>query len=307
MRFSSRLLACALALPVTLPALADVHAFIFLEDPVALAQNRDRLKTKDVVLHAAYDQLIRAAKAGLAQRPVSVMEKALIPPSGDKHDYMSLAPYHWPDPSKPDGLPYLRKDGQTNPEVKDYLDKTYLPALCRTIHTLALASYFSGDRRYADHATKLIRTWFLDPATRMNPNLNFGQAIKGVNTGRGSGLIDMRHLLKVVDGIALMQGSGAWQEADQQAMKTWTIQFLNWMQTSPLGQDESQATNNHGLWYDTLRLSFALFAGQQELSRDVITSLKARLDSQMDADGNFPAELERTTSFHYSVFAEQYD
>jgi hypothetical protein len=230
------------------------------------------------------------------------MEKTNTPPSGDKHDYMSLAPYHWPDPSKPDGLPYIRKDGQTNPEVKEYKDKEYLPEICKTIQTLSLAWYFSNDDRYAEHARKLIRVWFLDTATKMNPNLNFGQAIKGVNTGRGAGMIDTRHLVNVVDAIGLLKNATCWKEADQQGMKKWFAQFLEWMQTSKNGMDEMNADNNHGMWYDAQRLSFALFTDQNEQAKNIVLNVQSRLEKQMDDNGFFPAEMQRTTSFHYSVF-----
>ncbi len=271
-------------------------------DAAALSANKSRLKARDAAMLPAYQELLRDASEALGFGPVSVMEKKHVPPSGDKHDYMSLAPYHWPDPSKPDGLPYIRKDGQTNPEVKEYKDKEYLPKLCESVYALSLAYYFSDDKRYADHAARLIRVWFLDTATRMNPNLNFGQAIKGVVTGRGAGLIDTRHLIKVVDAAGLLQGSAAWTSSEQAGLEKWFADFLHWMQTSKNGRDEMGAVNNHGVWYDTQRLSFALFTGNHDLAKKIVANLQRRLDSQMNEDGFFPAELARTMSLHYSVF-----
>ena len=183
---------------------------VFALNMEALSTNKKRIASKDPLIIPSYKQLVKDADKALQFGPVSVMEKKHIPPSGDKHDYMSLAPYHWPDPTKPDGLPYIRKDGQTNPEVKEYKDKEYQPQLCADVHTLALAYYFSGEKVYAQHAAKLLRVWFLDTATRMNPNLNFAQAIKGVNTGRGAGLIDTRHYIKVIDAIGLLRDSKYW-------------------------------------------------------------------------------------------------
>ena len=55
------------------------------------------------------------ARAALDATPVSVMEKRRTPPSGNKHDYMSMAPYWWPDSTKPDGLPFVRRDGHVYP------------------------------------------------------------------------------------------------------------------------------------------------------------------------------------------------
>jgi hypothetical protein len=268
----------------------------------ALEENKSRVSAKDPVIMPAYKLLIKDADKALEFGPVSVMEKKNLPPSGDRHDYMSLAPYHWPDPSKPDGLPYMRKDGQTNPEVLEYKDKEYMPKLCETVHTLALAYYFSGDKTYAEHATKLLRVWFLDTATRMNPNLNFAQAIKGENTGRGAGLIDSRHFIKLVDAIGLLQGSKYWKEEDQKGMKQWFSDFLQWMQTSKNGIDEMDAPNNHGAWYDAQRLSLALFTGNNDLAKKIILNAEDRLDKQMDNAGKFPKEMERTISLHYTSF-----
>jgi hypothetical protein len=275
---------------------------VFILDGKRLEENRSRIVSRDPALLPAYRQLLREADQALGEGPFSVMEKTNNPPSGDKHDYMSLAPYFWPDPSKKDGLPYIRKDGVTNPEVKLYKDKEYMPLLCSLVQTLSLAYYFSGEEQYAVHASKLLRTWFLDPATRMNPNLNFAQAIKGVNDGRGAGLIDARHFMKLVDAIGLLQASPSWKPADQQGMKQWFAAFTNWMQTSPVGLDELDARNNHGTYYDALRLSMALFTDSTALANRIVASVKERLDYQMDAEGKFPKEMERTIALHYNTF-----
>ncbi|MEO6612241.1 MAG: alginate lyase family protein [Chitinophagaceae bacterium] len=269
----------------------------------ALERNKDRIGISDPLIMPAYKQLLKDADKALQFGPVSVMEKKNDPPSGDKHDYMSLAPYFWPDPAKPGGLPYIRKDGQTNPEVQEYKDKEYMPKLCEMVYTLGLAYFFSGDKLYAEHAAKLLRVWFLDSATRMNPNLNFGQAIKGVNTGRGAGMIDTRHFVKVVDAIGLLQGSKSWSAKDQQGMQQWFSDFLVWMQTSKNGMDEMKAENNHGAWYDAQRLAMALFTNNAELAKKTVLNAQDRLDKQMDNNGSLPKEMERTTSLHYTVFA----
>lgn len=275
---------------------------VFSLNAKALEANKRKLLNKDASLMPAYQQLIKEADAALSQGPFSVVEKKNIPPSGDKHDYMSLAPYFWPDPSKPDGLPYIRKDGQTNPEVKEYLDKEYMPKMISLVHTLAQAYYFSNDERYANHAALLLRTWFLDPKTKMNPNLNYGQAIKGVNAGRGAGLIDTRHFIKAIDAIGLIQDSKNWKEEDQEGMKKWFAEFLRWMQTSENGLHEMATKNNHGTWYDAQRLSMALFIDSASAARAIVDNVKTRLNEQMDESGKFPKEMERTISLHYSSF-----
>ena len=276
---------------------------VFSINAVTLEKNKSRINARDPLITPAYKQLIKDADKALDFAPVSVMEKKNDPPSGNKHDYMSLAPYFWPNPATANGLPYIRKDGQTNPEVKEYNDKEYMPKLCEVVNTLGLAYYFSGENKYAEHATHLLRVWFLDTATKMNANLNFAQAIKGTNDGRGAGLIDSRHFIKVTDAIGLIQTSKYWTVKDQLGMKQWFADFLNWMQTSKNGIDEMNAKNNHGDWYDAQRLSMALFIGNTDLVKKIVLNAQSRLDKQMDDTGMFPLEMERTTSLHYSVFA----
>jgi hypothetical protein len=267
-----------------------------------LADKKARVRSKDPVLMPAYEQLLQDADKLLDYAPVSVMQKNGMPPSGDKHDYMSIAPYFWPDPSKPNGLPYINKDGVVNPEVRQYTDKTNLPVVCNNIYLLSLAYYFSNDEKYARHASKLAEVWFLDTATRMNPNLNYGQAVKGVTEGRAAGLIDSRFFIWAIDGIRLLQTSRYWTARDQASMKQWFSAFLGWMQTSRIGQQEMNATNNHGVWYDAQSLAMALFADSVELAGKIVQRAADRLDRQMDTSGLFPLELTRTTSLHYSVF-----
>jgi hypothetical protein len=275
---------------------------VIISNGVVLQQNKSRIQNKDASLMPAYKKLLRDADNALLEDPFSVMEKKNNPPSGDKHDYMSLAPYFWPDPSKPDGLPYIRKDGQTNPEVKEYKDKEYLPKLSKLVHTLALAYYFSDEEKYAAHAAKLLKVWFLNADTKMNPNLNYAQAVKGVNTGRGAGLIDARNFLNIIDVVGLLEGSKSWTSADNKALQQWFDGFLTWMETSPIGRDEMDAPNNHGTYYDVLRLTINMYTGNTNAAKLIVANVAKRLDAQMDAEGKFPLEMARTIALHYNVF-----
>ncbi len=268
----------------------------------SLAKKKAQLKANDAALLPAYDALIKKADELLHYKPVSVMDKTDLPPSGNKHDYMSIGPYWWPNPNTPNGLPYIRKDGEVNPEVRNYPDKENMPKLCEAVYNLSLAYYFSDNEKYAQHAAKLLEVWFLDTATQMHPNLSYGQAIKGVIEGRAEGVIDTRQFIFALDGVTLLKGSKAWTNEKDVALKQWFSQFLNWLNTSKIGKDEMDAKNNHGVWFDAQTLAIALYVGNNTAADEIVTRAVKRLDIQANKDGLFPYELERTTSLHYSVF-----
>jgi hypothetical protein len=158
----------------------------------------------------ALEHLRGEADKMLKATPHSVMEKTRMPPSGDKHDYLSLAPYSWPDPSKPDGLPWITRDGKVNPESREGTDHNALSRMCSEVETLALAYRLTQHEPYAVKAVEVAKVWFLDPATKMNPNLEYGQGVPGRSTGRGTGIIDTVGLIKVVQTIGGLEGSPAW-------------------------------------------------------------------------------------------------
>lgn len=251
--------------------------------------NSAELKT----VYSKADSIVKKAKF------YSVMNKEQVPPSGDKHDYMSQAPYWWADPSKPNGLPYIRRDGERNPELSKISDSTGKDSLIQESEITAVAYFFSGNEKYAEHSAKLIRTWFIDEKTRQNPNLNFAQGIPGINTGRGIGLIETRELYRIIDASILLEGSKSWTSADKKALKKWFGDFLKWMLESDLGKDEADERNNHGTYYDVQIISFALFTDNHEIAQQQIEVTKQRIKSQFAKDGSQPHELARTLSWSY--------
>jgi hypothetical protein len=267
-----------------------------------LLRTRARLRAGDSSLTAAYAALLDDARHALAVPPQSVMQKHHVPESGDRHDYMSFAPYSWPDSTKPGGLPYINRDGQVNPASRVDSDRQPFGLMSDAAETLALAYFLSDDEAYARHAALLLRTWFLDSATRMNPNLKYGQAIPGVTVGRGIGLIDTRSLAQVVDAVGLLRRSPSWARADDAGMRAWCRDFLAWMRTSQLGHDEETTKNNHGTWYDVQVTSLALFVGDTVEARAAVARGRDRIEKQILPDGRQPAELARTRSLSYSVF-----
>ena len=265
-----------------------------------LQKNYELIVANDANKVRALKSLLKKADKILEEAIVySVMDKKQTPPSGDKHDYLSTGPYWWPDPTKPDGLPYIKKDGLRNPTYYDITDSQELDKVEDGALTLALAYYFTHENKYANFASKLIKTWFLDAETSQNPNLNFGQGIPGLNTGRGTGIIETRDVYRVQDAAILIQETPNWSKETHQALKKWFSDYLTWMLESPIGKDEAKSKNNHGTFYSEQIIAFSLFSDRPEVTLNEIEIFKNRMESQLKPDGSQPFELVRTKSWGY--------
>ncbi|MFT3740122.1 MAG: alginate lyase family protein [Breznakibacter sp.] len=252
----------------------------------------------------AYAGLIARADDALGAVPLSVMIKERVPASGDKHDYLSQARYYWPDPSKPDGKPYISRDGESNPELEK-LDRNRLGDMASRVTTLSLAWYFSGDEKYARKAAELVRVWFFNPGTKMNPNLNYAQIIPGTNNDRGRcyGVIDAYSFVEMLDAVQLLEQSKAFTAKDARKLKVWFCQLLDWILTSEQGQEESRQKNNHAVAHDAQVIAYAVYTGRTGVAERFIRDFPARrIFTQIEPDGSQPQELRRTLAFGYSQF-----
>jgi len=248
-------------------------------------------------------KIVKEADKRIGKPVITITENENLQASKDPHDYFSTARYYWPDPSKPDGLPYIRKDGETNPEHSEVSDEKKLNDMIHAVEYLSLAYFLVGQERYAEEAGRFLRGFFLDPKTRMNPNMNYSQSVPGGAEGRGSGVIDSREFMRISDFLFLISKSPSWTDQDRSAMKAWWTEYAQWLQTSKIGLEEKKAPNNHGAVYDVQLAAVLVMAGKKEEAKKVLGgSLSARLDSQITLDGKQPRELARTKSWSYSCF-----
>lgn len=259
-------------------------------------------------------KLIQEAKTYLKTRPTSVMDKDEVPPSGNKHDFLSLTPYRWPNPDTPSGLPYVFRDGKSNPEVHKIPDKDNLDDMIVMTKILSLAYYFTDYPEYAKKAAELLRVWFLNDNTRMNPNLKYSEVTRGKNEANPSGVMAAGYIPHIFDAISMIENSSSWNRADKEGMQNWFNQYLQWILSSESGRSESMKTNNHGTYYYLQVLSIALFLNKQDIVKNVLQDMIQEptvsgfrntpqlLSVKITDEGKQPFELSRTKSLTYSMF-----
>ena len=246
-------------------------------------------------------RILRAAEGYLHELPITITAFPSPRSAGGPRDYFSEGDYWWPDPQNPSG-PYIRRDGMSNPD-NFTAHRHALIRLSLQVPALTAAWRLTRDPRYAAHAAKHLRAWFLDAATLMHPNLQYSQAIHGLATGRGTGIIDTIHLVEVVRSIPFLEHSGALAPAELRGLRAWFDTYLGWMTTSKNGKEERDAKNNHGTCWLMQASEFAAFTANRELSEFSRRRFKEVLvPEQIAADGSFPRELSRTKPYGYCLF-----
>jgi len=246
-------------------------------------------------------RIMEKAAKYLREEPVTVTASHCERSAGGKHDFYSEGDYWWPDPKDPNG-PYIQRDGMSNPD--NFVEHRHaMIRLGEIVATMASAYVLTGDDKYVRHAVKHFKAWFVDPETKMNPNLLYGQAIKGRATGRSTGVIDTIHLVEVARGALVMSKSSAFPAKDFEDVKSWFRDYLKWLTTHPYGTEERAAKNNHGVCWAMQAAAFAQLTGDEEELAAIRTQFKTVfVSNQMAKNGSFPAELRRTKPYGYSLF-----
>lgn len=278
-----------------------LKAFCFLATILFITGWKNDDSYKSVITSTLRKQILEEAKWAMQQKPVTVTAETSSRSSGGKNDFYSEGDYWWPNPEKPDG-PYIQKDGLTNPQ-NFVAHRLAMIRFSQIIGALASAYKITGDEKYVKQAVVHIHAWFINPATKMNPNLLYAQAIKGVATGRGIGIIDTIQLMEVVQGIIAFQNAKSFPKTTTDGAKKWFDEYLTWLTTHQYGKDEMNAKNNHGTCWVMQVACFAKFTGNKELIDFCIDRYKTvLLPQQMEKDGSLPLELKRTKPFGYSLF-----
>lgn len=251
-----------------------------------------------------HDRIRRAAEAALQREPLTITRTVAKLSEGGPQDYYSNGDYWWPDPKKPGGLPYIQRDGESNPDnFSDH--RLALRDLRDAVAALGAAFLKDppGGEKYAIKAAELLRVFFLDPATRMNPHLKYAQAIPGVSPGRGIGIIDTLHLIEIPKAVEALETSAAFPKTTAEGLREWFRDYARWMRESKNGQSEATTTNNHAVAFYLQLAVFDAFTGNgagleecRKKFRDDFTG------KQMAADGSFPRETARTKPYAYSIF-----
>lgn len=293
--------------PTTLPTEQTDHWTLgFFALPMdhcpSLERTRSLLAQNDASLDEVLAALTQQADSMLDAPLLSVVDDDIIPPDGDRRNYTSLGTYWWPNPDAADGLPYVRRDGQRNPQtmIGDFPAMSEMSVHCCV---LILAWRLTGDTRYTQKAIAQLRHFFLSTETGMLPNLQYAQRIPGICDGRGIGLIDTHRLVPLVELLPMLRDCDRWTGTDEQGMQRWFSQYLDWFENSELGQKERNEHNNHGTWHDAQAVAFALYTQQPDRAQAVLKQVTSRrIDQHIAADGSQPHEQARTLSLTYSMF-----
>ena len=251
--------------------------------------------------HLERPRVLRAANQYLHEPPITLTAYKAVRSAGGSHDYFSEGDYWWPDPANPNG-PYVEKDGITNPD-NFTAHRHALIRLSLHMPALTAAWVITGNRKYVQHAADHLRAWFLNPATLMNPNLQYSQAVRGRSTGRGIGIIDTIHLVEVVQAIPFLREAKVLSDSEHLSLQKWFTDYLYWLTESSFGHDERDTKNNHGTCWTMQVAQFARYTGNEMLAGFCAQRFKTVLvPNQVAPDGGLPLELKRTKPYNYSLF-----
>jgi hypothetical protein len=280
-------------------AQADIPMTLVSEDeaePIHSAIIRKEAWTQDPVR-----RLRAEAERRMKEGPWSVTSDRPKGVDLDAHEYYTEAPYYWVNPDNPGG-PYLRKDGQRNP-ARVIANQTSLDAMSDAVFTLGVAAFLLDNAAYGKRAALVIHTWFLNPKTRMNPDLDFAQSVPGVNNGRGAGMVDGKSLVRAIQGMEFLEQSNSWDAKDQAAVRRWFEDYLHWLLTSKNAADEKESGSSHASWWAAQVAAVSTFVDDSKAQQMAFGFYRGRLlPRQILSNGSAPKEEIRPRSLRASIY-----
>lgn len=271
---------------------------LFLLNKDYLELTRELWENGNRLIAGSMKILIAEADLALKKGPYTVTKKTELPPSGDKHDFFAYMGYAWPNPETKDGLPWIVRDGHSNP--KTHIDWNRIYPMADSVFKLALAYYFTGKEVYARHAALLLRVWFINKATRMNPNVKYGKVMPSTRKG-GYSVAGFGYVFReLYDAAGILESSASWTDQDRQGLQQWTREFISWVETSAQGELERKRKNNHGTFYDINMALQAMYIGDEKKAHQVIKKyMRVRMYKQFLPDGTQPFEMKRANNYDY--------
>lgn len=265
---------------------------------------KEQLRSNNPYYVQHYQTLLEQAQQALHFRADPVTNKTQLPASGDIHDYLSYAPYRWPNPATESGLPWIARDGVINPisQGRD-TDFTRASEFFTVVETLAWTFYFSEQQKYADKLIELITIWYLQPETKVNPNINYGQAVPGVADGRKAGIQEWHRQSHVITALQILEAARVLPVKVKSGMHQWFSEYLNWLMTDNMAKSAGLTAQNHATLYSKQIIGLMIYLGRYAQAKREVEALKeTRIAVQILPNGIQPKEIGRTRSVHYVVY-----
>jgi len=260
------------------------------------------MQIKTAAIHPKQFEEIVAKANDICRGELAVITSKTVTFAPDYHYYCSIGPYWWPDPLHPGN--YINKDGQVNPESKNY-DNVRLGELVNNCSYLSRAFFITNDIRYYNVFIRQLKAWFIEKETYMYPNFEYSQVVPGQNNNRGrsTGLITAYDFNSVIESIRLVNGVKRIDKKTMKALQKWFLDFAQWADNGSFGKTLHRIDNNISLAFDVMLVNMYLFAGKERRAKEIVDSFaNKRINKQIKPDGSQPEELLRTNAFSYSLY-----
>ena len=297
-RFALFAIGCVVCFSSDLPAEAEGVPRTFLVNQHHLNLAKEAWRAGDPIITTDVTNLIKSAEESLLAGPYSVTSHPEVAPSGDPHDIVSYGFYWHPNPDTPDGLPWILRDGHGN--LANEVEWASFGLLRLATWRLSLAYYFTGDERYAEKSADLLRIWFLDTDTRMNPRDEYSGMIPGVNPGSFNAPGFANTFDRLIDAAGMLESSSHWTAEDKQGLQHWMRDFAEWAESSAKGAAQRQDTGNHGTNYDFLLTLISVYSEDPVSAEEhYLNYALNRMPHQITEDGSFRVEMQRADNLRY--------